>query len=60
MAFKSINNIIYLKRDRFYLARTTTALATVLALSGNAFAQDASANGSAGNATQLAPIVVNG
>ncbi|HEX8048727.1 TonB-dependent siderophore receptor [Rhizobium sp.] len=42
------------------MARTTTALATVLALSGNAFAQDASANGSAGNATQLAPIVVNG
>ena len=59
MAFKSVNNIIYLKRDRFYLARTTTALATVLALSGNAFAQDSSANTSAGNATRLAPIVVN-
>jgi iron complex outermembrane receptor protein len=60
MAFKSFNNISILKRDRFYLARTTTALATVLALSGHAVAQDSSANGSAGNATQLAPIVVNG
>ena len=60
MAFKSFNNIIILKRDTYYLSRTTTALATVLALSGNAFAQDSSANASTGNATQLAPIVVSG
>ncbi len=60
MTSKSINNINYLKRDRFYLARTTTALATMLALSGNASAEDSSGNTSTGTATQLAPIVVNG
>jgi iron complex outermembrane receptor protein len=60
MAFKSFNNISILKRDRFYLARTTTALATVLALSGHAVAQDSSGTTSTGNATELAPIVVSG
>ncbi|HEY0124168.1 MAG TPA: TonB-dependent siderophore receptor [Rhizobium sp.] len=60
MALKSFNNINVLMRDRFYLARTTTALAAVLALSGHAVAQDSSGNAATGNATQLAPIVVSG
>ncbi len=60
MAFKSFNNINILKRNRFYPARTTTALATVLALSGHAVAQESSDAANTGNATQLAPIVVSG
>ncbi|HEU0118020.1 MAG TPA: TonB-dependent siderophore receptor, partial [Alphaproteobacteria bacterium] len=32
----------------------------MFALSGNAFAQDAAADASNGNATQLAPIIVSG
>ncbi|KAA1184422.1 TonB-dependent siderophore receptor [Rhizobium tropici] len=54
----SHNYINNLTRKRFHLAGSATALATVLALSGNAFAQDSNAN--SGTATQLAPIVVSG
>ncbi|RAX38627.1 TonB-dependent siderophore receptor [Rhizobium tropici] len=54
----SYNYINNLTRRRFHLTGSATALATVLALGGNAFAQDSNAD--SGNATKLAPIVVSG
>ncbi|NRP89777.1 Ferrichrome-iron receptor [Ensifer adhaerens] len=54
------NNINYLGRNSFRLGRAATALVTLFALSGNAFAQDSAASENAGGATQLAPIVVSG
>ena len=60
MGQKLYNNISYLKRSSFRLGSTATALVTLFALSGNAFAQDSTTSGNAGVATQLAPIVVSG
>ncbi|TWB46758.1 iron complex outermembrane receptor protein [Rhizobium sp. ERR 922] len=60
MRQKSHNYISNLARKKFQLASGATALATVVALSGNAFAQEAAANANDGGATQLAPIVVSG
>lgn len=60
MKQKSHNYISNLTRKRFQLASGATALATLFAFSGNAFAQDAAANANDGGATQLAPIVVSG
>lgn len=60
MALVSFNNINHLIGDRVYWARATTALAAVLALSGNAIAQDSSGSAGTTTATQLAPIIVSG
>ena len=60
MGQKLHNYISYLKRNSFRVGSTATALVTLFALSGNAFAQDSTNNENAGGATQLAPIVVSG
>ena len=60
MGQKLHNNISYLKRNSFRVGSTVTALVTLFALSGNALAQDSTANENTGGATQLAPIVVSG
>jgi len=56
----SYNYINNLTRSRIRIASSATALATVFALSGNAYAQDSSTDANGGNATQLAPIIVSG
>ena len=60
MGQKLYNNISYLQRNSFRAGSTATALVTLFALSGNAFAQDSTTSENAGGATQLAPIVVSG
>ncbi|TXI02564.1 MAG: TonB-dependent siderophore receptor [Rhizobium sp.] len=52
--------INHLKSGKLGLAKSATALATVFALGGNAFAQDSASNTNNGDATQLAPIIVSG
>lgn len=54
------NNINYLERNSFRLGGAATALVTLFALSGNAFAQDSASATNTIGATQLAPIVVSG
>ncbi len=56
----SLNYINYLTDTKIGLSRSATALVTLFALSGNAFAQDSATNANSGNATQLAPIIVSG
>ncbi|NTF45839.1 TonB-dependent siderophore receptor [Rhizobium rhizogenes] len=56
----SLNYINYLTDTKIGLSRSATALVTLFALSGNAFAQDSATSANSGNATQLAPIIVSG
>ena len=60
MGQKLYNNISYLQINSFRVGSTATALVTLFALSGNAFAQDSTTSENAGDVTQLAPIVVSG
>ncbi|HBF28752.1 TonB-dependent siderophore receptor [Rhizobium sp.] len=60
MALKSSIKIKRIRNGLLRAALTTTALATVIALSGQAMAQDADDNSSAGKVTQLAPIAIDG
>lgn len=60
MKLNSNNTVNDLKKFRLHAWRTATALATVLALHGNALAQDATTGEDTGGATELSAIVVDG
>lgn len=60
MKHNSNSNINYLKKHKLHAWRAATALATVLALTGNATAQEATVSQDAGGATELSAIVIDG
>ena len=60
MKHNSNSYINYLKRHKLHAWRAATALATVLALTGNATAQEATVSQDAGGATELSAIVIDG